>query len=149
MSCQLWIPENVDEVMGFVSKSAEVDFGTPDTWFQLVLVTKATDEIVGDIGLRFPANKPEQVEIGGTLSVPCQHKGYATEALAAILDYLFVKMEQHRAFASTHPTNKTAIALLERMGMRQEAHFHRSLRVRGEWVDDVIYAMLRDEMLEK
>ena len=35
--------------------------------------------------------------------------------------------------------------LLERVGMRKEAHFVQSLQFRGEWVDDVIFAILADE----
>jgi RimJ/RimL family protein N-acetyltransferase len=35
--------------------------------------------------------------------------------------------------------------LLERIGMRREAHLQQSLRIDGEWVDDVVFAMLRSE----
>jgi RimJ/RimL family protein N-acetyltransferase len=35
--------------------------------------------------------------------------------------------------------------LLERVGMRKEAHFVKSLQFRGEWADDVIFAILSEE----
>jgi RimJ/RimL family protein N-acetyltransferase len=149
MRCQLWIPESVAEVQEFVDKTSGVEFGTPDTWLQLVLVSKATDEIIGDIGVHFPGNMPQQVDIGCTLSPKYQGLGYATEALIAVIDYLYGKMDNHRVFASTDPANQRAVALLERMGMRQEAHLRRSQLVRGAWTDDFIYAVLREEWLQR
>ena len=38
---------------------------------------------------------------------------------------------------------------MERVGLRREAHFRESLWFKGEWVDDVIYAMLRREWQER
>jgi RimJ/RimL family protein N-acetyltransferase len=48
-------------------------------------------------------------------------------------------------FASVDPRNQPSVALLEKVGMRQEAHFRQSLFWRGEWVDDIVFAMLRSE----
>ena len=49
---------------------------------------------------------------------------------------------KHRVFASADPRNARSLALLERVGMRREAHFRESLWFKGEWVDDVVYAIL-------
>ena len=35
--------------------------------------------------------------------------------------------------------------VLERLGMRREAHFVRSEFIKGEWTDEVVYAMLEEE----
>jgi len=35
--------------------------------------------------------------------------------------------------------------LIERIGFRKEAHFKESYYLRGEWVDDLIYAKLKEE----
>jgi RimJ/RimL family protein N-acetyltransferase len=40
------------------------------------------------------------------------------------------------------------MALLQAVGMRQEAHFRESLWFHGEWADDVVFAMLAGEWLE-
>ena len=148
MRCQLWLPETVRDVEEFVEKTSEIEFGAPDTWFQLVLISKATDQVIGDIGVRFPGSMPQQAEVGGTLAPKYQRQGYATEALSAVLDYLFIEMDRHRVFASTDPSNNSAVELLKRIGMRKEAHLRKSQLVRGEWADDFIYAMLCEEWLE-
>jgi RimJ/RimL family protein N-acetyltransferase len=63
----------------------------------------------------------------------------------ALLEFLFAKLAKHRVFASVDPRNTAAIALFTRVGMRKEAHFIQSLWLNGEWVDDVIFAMLERE----
>jgi RimJ/RimL family protein N-acetyltransferase len=65
--------------------------------------------------------------------------------LRALLNYLLVDLGKHRAFASVDPRNLRSIALMQRVGMRQEAHFVRSLWFKGEWVDDVIFAVLASD----
>lgn len=47
--------------------------------------------------------------------------------------------------ASTDPRNVASAALLRSLGMCQEAHFRESLQLRGEWVDDVVFALLARE----
>ena len=74
-----------------------------------------------------------------------QGQGYATEALRALLDYLFVKLCKHRVFGSVDPRNVRSMQLMKRVGLRKEAHFVRSLWFKGEWVDDVIFAILASD----
>ena len=43
------------------------------------------------------------------------------------------------------PSSATSARVLERLGMRREAHFVRNEFIKGEWTDEVVYAMLEDE----
>ena len=58
---------------------------------------------------------------------------------------MFETLGKHRAFASVDPRNAPSIALFERAGFRKEAHHVESLWLMGEWVDDVILALLARE----
>ena len=80
-----------------------------------------------------------------TLAPEFQRQGYAAEAFRALLSYLFGTMGKHRVFGSVDPANTASIALVRRVGMRQEAHLVKSLWFRGDWVDDVIFALLEEE----
>ncbi len=66
-----------------------------------------------------------------------------------ILKYLFEKLQKHRVTASVDPLNENSVRLLERLGFRREAYFIKGLFYEGAWVDDVIYAMLREEWVER
>jgi len=135
---QGWIPETIDDVELFIGKISK-QINVPGTWFQFVIVEKETQKIVGDLGVHFIDDENKQAEIGCTLNKDFQHKGYATESVKKVVDYLFKELNKHRIIASIDPANKNAIRLVERIGFRKEAHFVESLLINGKWVDDLIY----------
>lgn len=137
---QGWIPTTVGDVEIFIGKVSK-QFNEPETWFQFVVVERETQKIVGDLGVHFFDSHNKQVEIGCTLSKAFQNKGYATESVKRVVDYLFKELNKHRIITSIDPENKNAIGLVERIGFRKEAHFIESLLVNGQWVDDLIFAL--------
>ncbi len=62
-----------------------------------------------------------------------------------MFDWLFGERDMRRIVASVDPRNDASMAMLGRLGMRQEAHFREAYLLRGEWVDDVVFAMLARE----
>ncbi|MEX1191039.1 MAG: GNAT family protein [Brumimicrobium sp.] len=145
-----FIPQDISDVEQFIKKSAK-EIDVSGTWFQFVILLKDTKSIIGDIGVHFLGNDTEnkQVEIGYTLDRDFRNNGYATEALSAVIDYLFSSLNKHRITASIDPINKPSIQLIERLGFRKEAHFKKSLLFHGKWVDDLVYAILAKEWSEK
>lgn len=144
------IPRSADDVAEMIGKSSVV-IDVPGTWYQFVLNEKVSNTLIGDIGVHFLETDPEntQVEIGYTLDKAFRGKGYATEALRAIIDYLFNTIKKRRIIASIDPSNSASIRLVERLGFRKEAHFVESLFFHGKWVDDLIYAILAKEWRQK
>jgi RimJ/RimL family protein N-acetyltransferase len=142
---QSWGTESVDVIQTYIRGLSSMEPGTPGKWYQVGIYLREGDKLIGDYGFRVLTDIPEQVEIGITLAPEFQGKGYATEALSALLTYLFGDLKKHRVFGSVDPRNQSSMRLLERIGMRKEAHFVKSLWFRGEWVDDVVYAMLAEE----
>lgn len=141
---QGWIPKTLSEVNEFISKNSD-EINKPETWFQLVITDKTTNEIIGDIGIHFIDSDNFQSEIGCTLNKEYHGKGLATETLRATIDYLFNKLDKHRIVTSIDPKNINSIKLVERLGFRKEGHFKERLLIDGKWVDDIIYAILKSE----
>ena len=141
---QGWIPKTEKEVEDFIAKN-HTEFNLPDTWFQLVIIEKESEKIIGDMGIHFIGTENQQVELGCTLNKTFQNKGYATEALRGIIDFLFKELKKHRIVTSIDPENESSIRLVERLGFRKEAHFVESLYFNGQWVDDIVYALLARE----
>lgn len=141
---QGWIPETLSDVETFIEDVLE-QMNEPETWFQFVVIEKETQKIIGDLGVHFLGSENRQAEIGFTLSKNFQHKGYATEAVKRVIDYLFKALGKHRIITSIDPANKNAVRLVERIGFRKEAHFVESLLINGQWVDDLIYAMIEKD----
>lgn len=146
---QGWVPKYLEEVYDFVNNKISPDLNRVNSWYQLAIVRKEDNAFIGDIGLHFVDQEAKQVEIGITLDKNYHGKGYATEAIEKVIDYLFEKLNKHRVIASVDPGNVQSIRLLERLGFRKEAHFKKSIFYNGEWVDDVIYATLQEEWLNR
>lgn len=136
-------PVNKTEIEDFFSRISEYP-NIPNTWFQLAVCNKENNKLIGDIGIHF-LEDDAQVEVGYTIAPSFQGHGYATEALSAVIQYLFSVLRKHRVIASVDPNNKRSIRLLGKLGMRKEAHFIKSLKISGKWVDDCIYAILNEE----
>jgi len=145
---QGWIPKAIDDVVSFIDNRVSPTININGTWFQFVVIKKDDGALIGDVGLHFfdPDNK--QVEIGCTIDKNYQKHGYASEALAEIFQYLFKALEKHRIIASIDPRNEGSIRLVEKIGFRKEAHFKKSIFQDGEWLDDLVYAILWSEWKE-
>jgi RimJ/RimL family protein N-acetyltransferase len=93
-----------------------------------------------------PASK--QLEIGYTLVPGERGKGYCTEALEIMVDYLFLSKEIIRIQAQTDPRNLASQKVLEKAGFKKEGTLRKSLFMRGEWRDALLYSILREEWKE-
>lgn len=143
---QGWFPESVEEVRNYIT-NMPVNIDVADICFQFAIINKNENLLIGDMGIVFMGHEKAQAEIGCTLNKKFQGKGYATEAVNGMVRFLFRTLNKHRIIASVDPRNTVSIRLIERLGFRKEAHFKESYYLRGEWVDDIIYAMLDKEWI--
>jgi RimJ/RimL family protein N-acetyltransferase len=141
---QGWIPKTIGDVEAFIGKIAK-QINEPETWFQFSIIEKESQKIVGDLGIHFWDKENKQVEIGCTLNKNYQKKGYATESVRKVMDYLFTELNKHRIITSIDPNNENSVRLVERIGFRKEAHFVESLFVNEKWVDDLIYSLIEKD----
>lgn len=145
---QGWRPSSREDALAFIQSQQNLSLDTPGSWLQLAIRLAGDGALVGDLGLHLPADADGSYEFGITIAPAHQGKGFAREAVLALFDFLFRSVGAHRVHASIDPRNQPSAALLRSLGMRQEAHFRESLKLRGEWVDDVIFALLGREWLE-
>lgn len=139
---QGWQPASLDEAAEWIEALATEP--APGHWWQRAIRLRDSGELIGDLGLGMPAEDKGGVELGITIAPAHQGQGYAGEALRAALDWAFAR-GANRATASVDPRNTASVALLCSLGMRQEAHFRESYWLRGEWADDLVFALLARE----
>lgn len=106
-----------------------------------------TGALVGEITLILRSVDARQGEIGWIFNPDYQGNGYATEAASALLDLAFGPGDMHRVMARCDVRNDPSWRLMERLGMRREAHFREHAIFKGEWDQEYIYAILRREWL--
>ena len=112
----------------------------------LAVDLKETRGVIGLLSL--VSNGERQGEIGWGFGIDHHGKGLATEAARRLITHAFEDCGYHRIFAGTISTNTRSWALMERLGMRKEAHFikaHVPENPGGEWIDTVRYAVLAEE----
>ena len=117
-----------------------------DKCVDLAVELKETGKVVGLLSV--VSNGERQGEIGWGFGIECRGQGLATEAVRRSITYVFGDCGYHRIFAGTIFTNTRSWALMERLGMRKEAHFvkaHVPAEPEGEWFDTVRYAILAEE----
>ncbi len=131
------------EAAAFIARLPRGPLGAVEGWTQLAI--RRDGALVGDLGLCFRGHERLEVEVGISLDPVHQGRGLATEALRGVLDHLFGELGRHRVVASVDPRNAPSVALLERVGLRREAHHQQSVRADGAWVDEVVFAVLRAE----
>ena len=111
-------------------------------WFQYAIDLDGL--LIGDIGVNLNDNLM-QADLGFTLSPAAQGKGYATEAVRRLLDHLFVERKLHRVSAECDARNLASARLLGRLGFRQEGLRISNSWFKGEWTDDLLFGLLRDD----
>ncbi|MGW0507355.1 GNAT family N-acetyltransferase [Micromonospora sp. NPDC003241] len=116
---------------------------------QLAAVLRETGQLVGDVLLCWTSEEHRQGEIGYLLHPDHRGRGYATEAAQAMLALAFDRYDLHRVVGRLDARNTASAQVLTRLGMRREAHLRENEYVKGEWADEVIYAMLAREWQDR
>jgi len=114
-------------------------------WYQLAIEIKANRQMIGDCAFYLLAEDSRQAEIGFTLARAYQGQGYAHEAVGRLLDYLFKELDLYRVRANCDVENLASSKLLERLGLRREAHFVENLWFKGRWSSEYWYGILQRE----
>ena len=77
-----------------------------------------------------------------------RNKGHCTEAVKIMTDYLFLSKEIVRIEAETNPENVASKRVLEKAGYTKEGLIRKSVFIRGEWRDGILYSILREDWKE-
>ncbi len=89
-----------------------------------------------------------ETEIGYNIVTDQRNKGYATEAIQIMVDYLFLTKSIERIQANADPENIQSWKALEKAGFKREGILRRTFFCRGKWRDDCMYSIIREEWKE-
>ena len=89
----------------------------------------------------------QQAEVGYIIHPEAQGQGVATEAARALLAFGFEDVGLHRIYARCDARNAASARVMQRLGMREEAHLREHAHFKGRWDEELIYAILDREWL--
>jgi RimJ/RimL family protein N-acetyltransferase len=116
---------------------------TPDNkWF---FIEKKDGTKIGGI-IHFLAGN--LLEIGYSLVPSERRKGYCSEAVKIMVDYLFLSKGIVRVQAHADVRNEGSQKVLEKAGFKKEGVVRKGAFFRGEWRDSCLYSILREEWKE-
>ena len=111
------------------------------------VVLKQTNQVVGDVVLQWVSQEHGHGEVGFIVHPDNQGHGYATEATRELLRIAFEDLKLHRVTGHLEARNAVSARVLEKLGMRREAHLVENEFVKGEWQSELVYAILDREWL--
>jgi len=141
---QSWENFTRDDGVQFIGEMSAQHPDTPSEWFQIAIELKATGEMIGDCALHALADAPGEAEIGFTLASRFRGQGYATEAVACLLDYLFGPRRKQRVLAITDVRNIRSIAVLERLGFSSDPAPREPALFKNELCQEQLYVLKRE-----
>jgi RimJ/RimL family protein N-acetyltransferase len=114
-------------------------------WLSAAVVERESGITVGDLGLCWVSERDRTAEIGFVFDPRHQGKGFATEAARPLLDWALGTAGLHRVIGRTEARNSASSRVLEKLGMRLEAHLVENEWVKDEWQSELDYAVLDRE----
>jgi aminoglycoside 6'-N-acetyltransferase len=120
---QGWDRTDPDGVRAEIEEMASRRPGEPGGWVQFSVDERASGVLVGDVGLSPADGEPGVIKVGYTISPAYQGRGYATEAVRALIDYSFGTLEAEVVRAYADAENTPSIRVMEKSGMRLMERF--------------------------
>jgi RimJ/RimL family protein N-acetyltransferase len=117
-------------------------------WFQYAIEHAEEKVLIGDVAVHLHDNL-KQAELGFTVAVAYQKKGFAAEAVRAVIDRLFRVQGLHKVSGECDARNAASAGLMERLGFTREGHLRQQTWIKSEWTDDLIYGLLAEEWILK
>lgn len=131
-------------------------FADPERLAVTLLVELPGVGVIGDVMLRVEDAWAQaevraqaegvQAELGWAMDPAHHGRGYATEAVRAVIAACFTELGLRRVGAGCFAANEASWRMMERLGMRREEHSRRTaLHRSGEWMDGMAYGLLAEE----
>lgn len=140
-----WGPNSEDETRDFLQRASAESTEWPRRDYSLAVVDRAADRLIGSCGLMSRRAPFQEYEIGYVLHRDWWGRGVAKEVVGYLLGFGFEQLSAHRIYAQVDPENAPSSRVLLRLGFSLEGHLRRDLRVRDEWRDSLVYALLVEE----
>ncbi|MEW8979063.1 MAG: GNAT family protein [Symbiobacterium sp.] len=109
------------------------------------VVLKETGRQIGSCGFNWWSPVHRRAEISYMLNRHYWGRGFATEAVAAVIRFGFERMDLNRIEALVSPANLASRRVLEKVGMRPEGILREAINVKGVFADHIMYSLLRRE----
>ncbi len=140
-----WGPNTEDDTIAFVERALKEKDKNPRKEYHFVVIEKSSGCLIGAVEIAVGGYKDLNGMLGYCYSRKSWERGIGTEAAGVLIKYGFESLGLHRIWADCDALNYGSQRVLEKNGMRREGLFKKKSFIKGEWRDDLHYAILREE----
>lgn len=134
-----------EEVMKFINRyRQELEEGEEITWG---IIERNTNRLIGTCCMGDFDEGARRAEIGYDIAQVEWGKGYATEAIRAVIDFGFNAMDLNRIEATITPGNDSSVRVLRKLDFVQEGIVRERDLIKGKLEDGIIMAVLKRDYL--
>ena len=108
---------------------------------------KSGSALIGTIGVTHASESNLRVEVGYAIARQHWNQGYVTEALRAVVPFLFAELPIERVQAFLIPENGASLRVLEKAGFHFEGTLRKIRMFKGELRDLAAYSVLRGDLV--
>jgi RimJ/RimL family protein N-acetyltransferase len=134
---------------GALREEIERSQSSPDAYGRLVVEERRGEswERVGTLRFERVNERSRIAQLGGLAIHPsARGRSLGDEAARLIQRYLLVELGYHRLQLEIYGFNERAIRHAERVGFVREGVRRRAYRRHGDWVDGVLFGLLREDL---
>lgn len=146
---EFWGPNTPDVTENVVQGWLTQQQQWPREEVNLGVEAVSVHKLIGVITLRMKDDANRGADFGFAFNRRYWNQGYATEAARAVIDAAFRMLNVHRVWAGCDTRNIGSYRVMEKLGMRREAHLRKDVWQKGEWRDSYRYAVLQEEWLDR
>ena len=143
LSDYFMFPHSEEQTLSWLRK--RLDGPNDQNSAQFIIADKSSDKYLGQIDLQTIDWKNRSARIGIVLGVDSRNRGYGTDAIKTLVSYCFEEMNLNRIDLTVKDYNTNAIRCYEKCGFKVEGRMKKTFYFRGEYRDNFIMAVLKDE----
>ncbi|HEY8423422.1 MAG TPA: GNAT family N-acetyltransferase [Clostridia bacterium] len=140
-----WGPNSFNDTKQFIKRAIRTRKLGNGFIGDYAVVLKDTGKLIGACGLYLESDINKEYMIGYCLRKDQWGNGYAQELARALCYVAFTILNAHRVIAVCDAQNARSFNVMEKIGMKREGVFHKKRLIKGEWRDELLYAILKED----
>lgn len=138
-------PNELTDTEAYLERAMASARATPRRTYEVAITDLGSGELIGSIRLGIRSELRLDASLGYFLRRDLWGRGLVTEAATLLVGFGFKELGLHRTWATCSTANVGSARVVEKLGMRREAHLRADVNIRGRWRDSYLYAVLANE----
>ncbi|WP_052496401.1 GNAT family N-acetyltransferase [Pedobacter lusitanus] len=134
-----WGPNSEADTIEFIETVMESRNAIPRVSFELAIILKEEEMLIGGCGFRFDTAEKSKGNLGYIINPAYWRSGYATEATKALIEFAAGKLNVKTVEATCDVLNLASQAVLKKCGFFRVKLIKKDIEMKGRFRDTFVY----------